>query len=197
MAARQYFRVCTEALRKADPNHLILGVRFVCWTTPEAAVKACGEFCDVVSLNYYEIGPLGRVAYLLRHASGVEIISSDNAFRRFYELAHKPLLISEFSFRADDSGLPNSYPPSAFAQPTVPTQTARGRKYEECVRSWARTDYIVGYHWFCYMDEPKEGRTLDGENGNYGLVNIEDNPYRDFLEIVVPANAMFRRKRQR
>jgi hypothetical protein len=31
----------------------------------------------------------------------------------------------------------------------------------------------VGYHWFEYRDEPKEGRGGDGENSNYGLVKID------------------------
>jgi len=189
--ARQYFRVTTTALRQADPNHLILGVRFVCWTTPEAAVRACGEFCDVVSLNFYEIGPLGHLPYLMRHTFAAQMISSENAFKRFYELAGRPLLIGEFSYRADDSDPPNTYPPSLIAQPTVPTQADRGRKYEDVIRHWAETGYIVGYHWFCYVDEPKEGRTLDGENGNYGLVDIRDKPYDVFLEFVKRANRQF------
>ncbi|MEW6355521.1 MAG: hypothetical protein AB1696_04285 [Planctomycetota bacterium] len=191
LAARRYFRVCTSALRKADPNHLILGCRFVNWTVPEAVVQACGEYCDVVSLNFYEIGPLGQVVYLARSAMKVRLISSADAFRRFHELTGKPVMITEFGFRAMDSDPPNTYPPPLIAQPTVPTQADRGRKFEKYVKEWAATDYIVGYHWFCYEDEPKEGRTLDGENGNYGLVNIEDKPYDEFLKIAVPANRAF------
>ncbi|NOZ24010.1 MAG: hypothetical protein GXP25_23275 [Planctomycetes bacterium] len=194
-AARRYFRVCTEALRRADPNHLILGCRFVNWTVPEAVVQACGEYCDVVSLNFYEIGPLGHVVYLAKSAMKVRLISSDHAFRRFYKLTGKPLMITEFGFRAMDSAPPNTYPPPLIAQPTVPTQTDRGRKFEKYVKEWAATNYIVGYHWFCWVDEPKEGRTLDGENGNYGLVDIEDKPYEEFLKIAVPANRAFIRAR--
>ena len=36
--------------------------------------------------------------------------------------------------------------------------------------------YAVGFHWFEYADQPKEGRG-DGENCNYGLVNVEDKPW--------------------
>ena len=38
------------------------------------------------------------------------------------------------------------------------------------------------------MDEPKEGR-WDGENGNYGLVNVEDKPYETFVSSVAKTNA--------
>ena len=46
----------------------------------------------------------------------------------------------------------------------------------------------VGYHWFEWVDEPKEGR-FDGENSNYGLVNIQDKPYQEFIETVKKVNA--------
>jgi len=196
-AARQYFRVCTTALREVDPNHLILGCRFVSWTTPEAVVKACGEFCDVVSINFYELGPLGRLTFFVKSLATVKITPCEPDFRSFYRVAGKPLLISEFSFRADDSGLPNSFPPPIFAQPTVPTQRDRGRKYSDYVLTWAKTNYIVGYHWFRYEDDPKEGRTLDGEDGNYGLVTIEDKPYEEFIKAVTAANSTFWRLRMK
>jgi hypothetical protein len=39
----------------ACPNHLLLGGRFAV-STPEA-VKACAEFCDVLSFNFYTLKP--------------------------------------------------------------------------------------------------------------------------------------------
>ncbi|MGA8184747.1 MAG: hypothetical protein WB819_14025, partial [Terriglobia bacterium] len=45
----------------------------------------------------------------------------------------------------------------------------------------------VGYHWFEWCDEPREGR-FDGENSNYGLVNIHDQPYKQFVKAVQAAN---------
>ncbi len=191
LAARRYFATCSEAVRQADPNHLLLGVRFVTWTTPAAVIKACGEYCDVVSVNYYELGPLGKATYFLKSLATVRLADQDAEFQAFHRLTGKPVLVSEFAFRADDSGLPNTYPPGVFAQPTVPTQEERGRRFSDYARRWANTGYVVGYHWFCYMDEPKEGRIPDGENGNYGLVNVEDRPYEAFLKIAVPANAAF------
>jgi len=189
LAARQYFKTCTGAIRQADPNHLILGVRFVSWTTPEAVVKACGEYCDVVSVNFYELGPLGWAAYAVKSLGTVNLAPGSGDFRAFYDLTQKPVLISEFSCRADDSGLPNTWPPGMVAQPTVRTQEERGQKFSDYVRLWANAGHVIGYHWFCYMDEPKEGRIPDGENGNYGLVNVEDRPYEAFIRQATTANA--------
>lgn len=185
--ARQYFRVTTTALRKHDPNHLIAGCRFVSWTTPQAVVQACGEFCDIVSINHYELGPFGKAAYESKKSS-IAMLKIDLQFTDFYRVAKKPLLITEFGFRANDSGLPNSVPPPLLVQPTVPTQKAKGDRYSEWVTGWAACPYFIGHHWFKFMDEPKEGR-FDGENGNYGLVNIEDTPYTDFVTRMSSVNS--------
>ena len=40
---------------------------------------------------------------------------------------------------------------------------------------------FVGSQWFQYQDQPASGRTLEGENGQYGFVDIVDSPY---LELV-------------
>ena len=37
--------------------------------------------------------------------------------------------------------------------------------------------WFVGQHWFQYIDQPPEGRSLDGENSNCGWLNERDEPY--------------------
>jgi len=46
---------------------------------------------------------------------------------------------------------------------------------------------VVGYHWFEHADEPAEGR-FDGENSNYGLVNIRDEPWSILVARAVAVN---------
>lgn len=180
LAARQYFKTATEALRAKDPNHLILGCRLVWALAPKPVVQACGEFCDVVSINYYEVGLVGGPLPSLTADSSMRI-PTDLSFRPFYDVACKPLLITEFGFRAMDSGMPNTYPPGWLLQPTVPTQQIRAGKFEQCAVTWMSQPFFLGYHWFEYADEPQGGRNFDGENGNYGLVNINDEPYAEFI----------------
>jgi hypothetical protein len=45
------------------------------------------------------------------------------------------------------------------------------------LRSLAQLPYVVGADWFQYYDEPPHGRSLDGEDYNFGLVDIHDRPY--------------------
>ncbi|MGC9328112.1 MAG: hypothetical protein ACP5I1_10800, partial [Candidatus Hinthialibacter sp.] len=52
--------------------------------------------------------------------------------------------------------------------------------------------FIIGYHWFEYADEPAEGR-FDGENSNYGLVNIQDEPWEILTNEMTKTNRQVER----
>lgn len=153
LAARQYFRVCHEIIRESDPNHLIIGVRFA-GRAPESVLRAAVGYIDVVSFNNYSsLPPSDRLAEI-------------------HEITGRPVMLTEFSFKAMDSGLPNT----RGAGRPVQTQEDRANGFEAYVTALAQTPFVVGYHWFEYVDEPAEGR-FDGENSNYGLVKINDEPW--------------------
>lgn len=162
MVARRYFAVCAHAIHAADPNHLYLGAKFA-GMPPDPVLQASGE-ADVVSVDIYNFDPRPIVEHI-------------------YSVAHRPILVAEFAFRAENSGLPNSQG----AGPKVPDQAARARAYKNFVTELESLPEAVGYQWFEWCDEPKQGR-FDGENSNYGLVNIEDNPYTQFVTKVKAAN---------
>jgi hypothetical protein len=161
--ATRYFQVCAEALHRADPNHLFLGARFA--GRPPDAVLRGARSADLVSINIYALDPRP----LAHHV---------------FEVTGKPVLIGEFAFRAEDAGLPNT----RGAGPKVPSQQARAKAYTDYVTWLESLPEAVGYHWFEWVDEPKEGR-FDGEDSNYGLVDVNDVPYKEFVEAVKAANA--------
>jgi hypothetical protein len=162
MVAERYFQVCARAIHEADPNHLYLGAKFA-GLPPEPVLRVSG-LADVVSVDIYEFDPRPMVT-------------------RIFEAAHRPVLVAEFAFRAENSGLPNTQG----AGPKVADQAARARAYRNYVTLLEGLPEAVGYHWFEWCDEPKQGR-FDGENSNYGLVNIHDQPYRQFVTAVKSAN---------
>lgn len=172
--AERFFAVATGAAHEIDPNHLDLGIRFVSVVTPPEVVVAAGRYVDVVSVNFYEYRPLVAEA-ALELSGGVDPAGwlSD-----FHELSGRPVLISEFGFRAADSGLPNSWPP---IYPTFSSQSARADGLERYALASFAAPWIVGYHWFIYADQPALGR-FDGEDNNWGLVDIEDEPYAPVVE---------------
>jgi len=161
--ANRYFEVCERAVHAADPNHLYLGARFA-GMPPEAVLRGA-RHADLVSINVYDFDPRPTVQAVFK-ATG------------------RPVIVGEFAFRAQNSGLPNT----RGAGPKVSDQAARAKAYADYVTRLESLPEAVGYHWFEWVDEPKEGR-FDGENSNYGLVDIHDRPYQEFIETVKKVNA--------
>ena len=160
--ATRYFEVSARAIHEADPNHLYLGARFA-GKPPKAALRGARQ-ADVVSINVYDFDPRPAV-------------------QAAYAVTGRPILVGEFAFRTENSGLPNT----KGAGPKVPDQAARAKAYADYVTHLESLPEAVGYHWFEWVDEPWEGR-FDGENSNYGLVDILDHPYQEFVEAVRQAN---------
>ena len=162
IVARRYFEVSARAIHSVDPNHLYIGAKFA--GMPPDPVLQASNAADVVSVDIYDLDPRPAVEHI-------------------YDVAHRPVLVAEFAFRAENSGLPNTQG----AGPKVPDQIARARAYNDFVTKLESLPASVGYQWFEWSDEPRQGR-FDGENSNYGLVNIEDQPYAQFVNEVTVAN---------
>jgi len=165
VVARRYFATCKNAIRKADPHHLILGCRFA-GQTPDPALRALRDSVDVVSFNNY-----GQTA-------------PAETLQNIYRLTGRPIMLTEFSFKAMDSGLPNT---KGAGRP-VATQQDRADGFTRYVHGLIDLPFVVGFHWFEHADEPKEGR-FDGENSNYGLVTIEDRPWDVLVQRMMEVNA--------
>jgi hypothetical protein len=92
----------------------------------------------------------------------------------YYVKTKRPLLITEYSFAATEnqSGDPNTKGASV----TVPTQRERAEHAERFVTQALSLPYVIGLHWFEWADESPQGR-FDGEDQDYGLVDIHDRPY--------------------
>ena len=146
-----YFETVRNAIKAADPNHLVIGCRFA-YVPAMPIVVSAGKYLDVISANCYGYDPTNSI--------------------RAYATQNKPLIIGEFAFRARDSGMPNT----RGAGPLVDTQQQRADAFVAYARAALAQPNVVGYQWFEHADEPHQGR-FDGENSNYGLVDINDKPY--------------------
>ena len=187
VVAEQYFRACHEAIRRYDRNHLILGARFQSWLTPLEVAEACAPFVDVVSANQYFARPI-LVPITLVMEDLLGFVHPVDMLQEYYEVTGRPVLISEFHFRARDSGLPNTKP-SSFLFPVLSTQSSRAECFQSVARRFIQKPYAVGYHWFAYSDQPETGR-FDGENSNIGVVNEMDEPYEPLVSSMANMNRM-------
>jgi hypothetical protein len=105
----------------------------------------------------------------------------DGTFLRCYldtlhALTGKPILISEFYLAATDNRSGNKNSQGAY--PVVATQRQRAEAARSTLLALTRLPYVLGADWFQFTDEPIHGRD-DGENFNFGLVDIHDRPYEE------------------
>jgi hypothetical protein len=162
LVADRYYQLMRDTLRKVDPDALYLGDRYQSFYYPEV-VSASRPYVDVISTNL--------------NASW-----NDGTFARSYldtlhTLSGKPVMVTEFYMAAADNRSGNKNTVGGF--PIVATQSKRAQALSNTLRSLARLPYVLGADWFQYYDEPPHGRKLDGEDYNFGLVDIHDRPYEE------------------
>jgi hypothetical protein len=172
--AERFHQVTHDVIRAQAPEVLILGTRLLVLSTRPEVLAAIAPWVDALTVNYYEIAPeILAIAPDYPADYGIPFAELFDDLDTMHEISGKPVLIGEFGYRAADAGLPNTLPPFF---PTLATQSDRAEALERYLRSVLTRPYTVGAHWFQYMDQPAEGR-FDGENQNFGLVKINDDPW--------------------
>ncbi|WP_263368731.1 hypothetical protein [Edaphobacter bradus] len=159
MLAARYYSLVHDIIRKYDPQALVLGDRYQSFYFPEVA-SAAAPYVDIISSN-------------------LSAAWNDGTFPRFFlttlhSLTGKPILVSEFYMAARQNRSGNQNDSTVY--PLVETQQERADGFRNTMTALARTPYVVGADWFQYYDEPTHGRD-DGENFNFGFVDIHDRPY--------------------
>ena len=149
----KFISTINAAIKKYDPNHLNLGLRFG-GSAPDEIINASKGF-DVFSFNNY----------------GYTV--NPNTIKRVYDLTGLPMIIGEFHFGVPERGLA-----PGLAQ-TI-SQEERGMAYRYYVENAAANPAIIGTHWFQWIDQPSTGRN-DGENYNIGFVDVTDRPYPELV----------------
>ena len=166
----RYFSTVSQAIKKYAPNHLYIGSRFMGSNFANPFVwKAASPYCDVITINYYSVwGPdLHDVAY-------------------WQSICPRPLLVTEFYVKGEDSGLPNN----TGAGWIVPTHQDRGRFYQHYVLGLLESRSCIGWHWFKYQDNDPEDTKAELSNidSNKGIVDIKYEPYVEFTDLMREVN---------
>jgi hypothetical protein len=165
MMAERYYSLVREVIRTYDPRGLVLGDRYQSFYYPEVA-KACASHVEAASGN-------------------LNAAWNDGTFPRFYletlrALTGKPIFVSEFYMTAKQNRSGNKNDKGIF--PTVSTQKERQAGFSTTIEALVKIPYVVGADWFQYYDEPTHGR-FDGENFDFGLVDINNKPYEKLTAI--------------
>jgi hypothetical protein len=169
MAAR-YYQLVHDIIRKHDRRALILGDRYQSFYYPEVA-RAAAPYVDAMSSNLnanWNDGTMARCYLDTLHA-----------------LTGKPIFVSEIYMAAHSNRSGNRNSHGVF--PVVATQRERATATRTTLNLLAQLPYVVGADWFQYFDHPRHGRE-DGENYNFGLVDIFDRPYEEVTAVFAGAN---------
>ncbi len=154
-----------SAIRRVDHNHLIVGLRFAGTFYPEYMDLFASY--DVNSINIYNSAYSSQLGY---HYYTMP--------KQIAQLTGKPVIITEFSFKADDSGLPND----RGAGCKVETQEERAKGYAAVLTALAGQGYVIGAHYFSWQDSETS------ERSNYGIVNWQEKMYRPLAETMKQLN---------
>ena len=170
LVATRYYQLVHQIIRNYDQRGLILGDRYQSFFYPEVA-RAAAPYVDAISSNL--------------NASW-----NDGTFLRFYletlhQLTGKPVFVSEIYMSATQNRSGNRNSHGVF--PVVESQKDRASALKTTLLSLAHTPYVVGADWFQYFDEPRHGRE-DGENFNFGLVDIHNEPYTEITSLFAKGN---------
>ncbi len=163
--AERYFRIVTEAVRRHDPNHLVLGSRLhgQAMRYPEVW-RAAGRHLDVVAVNYYHAWTPDPERIAMWAAE-----------------AKRPFIVTEWYAKGMDAvGLTNE----SGAGWTVKTQRDRGLFYENFTLGLLAAKSCVGWHWFKYQDNDPENLKVDPSNrdSNKGIVTNRYEPYPELTD---------------
>ncbi|KDC54219.1 beta-galactosidase [Pseudoalteromonas sp. S3431] len=153
----EYFKVVNHSLKSVLPDHLYMGARFTSWGTSPEARWSAKKYADVISYNYYREGLDPMTWDMLKELD-------------------MPTIIGEFHIGSGDTGQPN--PGIIHAA----NQRDRADMYKTYMKTVIDNPYLIGAHWFQYIDSPITGRAYDGENYNVGFVTTTDIPYPELVE---------------
>jgi len=157
-AYRHFLEVTVQSIRRYDPNHLILGMRYGNLNISDDVIEMA-KLYDVFSFNRY--------TYTLPREK----------LDHVYNLLDMPILVGEFHFGVPGRGL---YPGLI----KVPDQQARGSAYRNYVENAFAHPGIVATFWYRWRDDPVTGRDI-GENYNIGMVDVMGLMYRDLINAVI------------
>lgn len=150
----EYYKTCRDAMRKHAPDKLYLGSRINHWEN-HAALNACAEYADVVSINLYDYTP--------------DVFQAPEGF-------DAPVMIGEFHFGTiTERGVWGGGLCTA-----MDIEHAAGL-FRSYATEAVKNPLIVGAHWFKISDQPLTGRR-DGENYRIGFVDVADTPYPEMVK---------------
>ena len=168
----RYYNVVCSAIRKYDPNHMIMGTRFLTVVKDAPWVlRFASLYLDCITVNWYgQWQPDAEDIY------------------DFASNADLPFMVTEFYAKAEENedGLANTSGAGFF----VKTQQDRADHYQSFTLRLIEAKNCIGWHWFQYTDNDPTGNPTDVSSidANKGIVSNTHNEYTDLTDDMTDIN---------
>ncbi len=162
----RYFGLVRRELKRAVPDALFWGCRFLTMPPQEAVLRGATRHMDIVSINWY-----------LWHKQKPE--DAAEFLGRWHEICHgKPIALTEWSFQVTDERFLAS-------GELCTTEAQRAALTDRYLQECLSLPFVVGLHWFQWPDQPLLGRgKRNGERAAFGIVDVADRPHRELVEVI-------------
>jgi len=156
---RTFIESVNKSIKRYDPNHLNLGMRFG-HIPGDEILTICKSMFDVFSFNSYDLSP------------------NEELMNKISTKIDLPMIIGEYHFGTVDRGMAQSLW-------QVNSQQERGVAYRYYTERAFSHPGLIGAAYFQWCDQDLTGRGNDGENYNCGLVDVTDRPYKFQVEAMM------------
>jgi hypothetical protein len=160
--ASRYYETIVTAIRRYDPDHLILGDRYNGNKgIPEPVLRAMQPFVDVLSVQYFN-EPTDEGRRQMR----------DDLARWHEQSGGKPVVVADVGNWTPTELNPHRTSP-------IPDQAGRAADYAATLDVLRAEPWFAGWHWCSYVENTGRG---------WGLKDPWDEPYRDFTDPLADIN---------
>ena len=168
LIADNWYRIVSNAIRKYDPNHLILGDKFI-------GNKDLPNWIDPILSKYFDVVYIQWYDYAHRQIPRL---------KELYAHTEKPILMGDSSFSAPNLNVPN---PKGVR---VKSQKEVGDAYYNYLQSIMGEPYIIGWHYCGFIEgSPDLVRFHRFFSIQNGLLQPDGTPHQDAIDRVTEANS--------
>ncbi len=184
--AETYFSFINKTLKKADSNHLYMGMRIHNLGIPREILEIHGKYTDVITINnhrYYKFENFEKTKEIGNYyfAKKYGCVSYENFMENYYKITKKPIFVSEGGAPCFwiNGSLPliRNFAIELVYRPAKCSITKKGalEDFKWYVNNCLNCPYVIGHHRMMYYDLLKWW-------GTGGLVNLWDEPNKFLVE---------------
>ena len=172
LIADTYYGIVGPSMRRADPNHMVFGEKYLLGDIPQQVLKAAIPHIDAVAIQPGD-------GYVPIYTPGDVYPAKE--IERLYLDSGKPIMICDHQI---------SFPTALYPQSIWPfhqreTEEEAATATADFLQSAFRDSYVIGYMRCQYIDRYSERRRAS----KLGLLQEDGTPHQHLIDATIRANA--------